>query len=157
MTKLDFDKMDSRASRPDHQAIDEVRIVTVPRWKESEVSGDEWRISARVEFYLKGHLIGERSFSNVRRALQYCDWATVDMFENHNPAPKFPDVSAICDQEGCKEIATHRFRLKKRFRNDGSEKEMLWKEHRCFCEKHKMRGDCGLDDADINYEFEGVQ
>lgn len=152
--KLDFNKMDSRAGRPDGQAFDEVRIFTVPRWKESELSGDEWRISGRIQFYLKGHLIGERSFRNVATALRYGDWATVDMFENHKPEPpKLPDVSAICDQEGCKEIATHRYRLVKRFRNDGSEKEMLWREHRCFCERHRTRGDCGLDDADANYEL----
>ena len=25
-------------------------------------------------------------------------------------------------------------------------------EYRAFCDQHKMRGDCGLDDADANYE-----
>lgn len=40
----------SKAYRPDAQAFDEVRITTVPRWKESELSGDEWRISAKMEF-----------------------------------------------------------------------------------------------------------
>lgn len=145
---------DSRASRPNHQAFDEVRIVTVPRWKESELSGDEWRISARIEFYLKGHLIGERSFGSVQSALRYGDWAAVEIGEGGGF--KWPDVTAICDQEGCKEVATHKHRLKKRFRNDGSEKEMLWPEHRCFCERHRVRGDCGLDDADANYEVEAI-
>ncbi len=44
----------NRALKPDAQAFDEVRIRTVPRWKESGLSGDEWRISATVEFWRKG-------------------------------------------------------------------------------------------------------
>lgn len=146
-----FSDRDVRASRPNHQAYDEVRILTSPRWKESEISGDEWRISGRIQFYLKGQLLGERSYSSVASALQYGDWAAVELFENG----KINSIDTIpyCDQEGCSEKAKYKFRLKKKFRNDGSEKEMLWKEHRCFCSQHKHRGDCGLEDADNNYEF----
>lgn len=43
-----------RALRPDAQACDEIRIYTVPRYKTSGLSGDEWRISAVTEFYRKG-------------------------------------------------------------------------------------------------------
>lgn len=141
---------DIRAGRPNHQAYDEVRIFTQPRWKESYFSGDEWRISGRIEFYLKGQLLGGRTYSNVASALQYGDWAAIELFENGQV--ETVDEFSYCDQEGCKEKAKYKFRLKKRYRNDGSEKEMLWKEHRCFCEQHRYRGDCGLDDADKNYE-----
>lgn len=144
---------DIRAGRPNGQAYDEVRIFTQPRWKESYLSGDEWRISGKIEFYLKGQLLGGRSYSSVASALQYGDWAAIELFENGKPNEI--DTASYCDQEGCNEKATHKYRLKKRYRNDGSEKEMLWKEHRCFCPRHKYRGDCGLDDGDKNYELIG--
>lgn len=140
-----------RASRPNAQAFDEVRITTHPRYKESEISGDEWRISARIEYYLKGHLIGSRSWRNAENALRYGDYGTVDMFENGKGLEKVPDVSALCDQEGCTEVATTKMHLKKRYRNDGSSYDPLYPEYRCFCDWHKHRGDCGLDDADDNY------
>lgn len=35
----------SRTCGPDYSMVDEVVIRTVPRYKESELSGDEWRIS----------------------------------------------------------------------------------------------------------------
>lgn len=38
----------SCALRPDAQAFDEIRIVTVPRYKQSGLSGDEWRIHAEA-------------------------------------------------------------------------------------------------------------
>lgn len=147
---------DIRANRPNAQAFDEVRITTRPRWKESEISGDEWRISGHIEFFLKGHKIGGSSWLNVETALRYGDWAVVDMFENgRNGGAHYPDVKDLCDQEGCSERATHKYRMKRRYRNDGSVKESFdgCLEHRCFCSRHKFRGDCGLDDADQNYEL----
>gem|GEM_PF-6705725 len=44
---------DRYALRPDAQAFDEIRIVTVPRYKTSGLSGDEWRISAMIQFFAK--------------------------------------------------------------------------------------------------------
>lgn len=44
--------------RPDAQAFDEVRIVTVPRYKQSGLSGDEWRISAAIRLYRKDGGVG---------------------------------------------------------------------------------------------------
>jgi hypothetical protein len=145
-----------RASRPNQQAFDEVRIVTHPRWKESELSGDEWRISATIEFYLKGQRIGQRIWRNTETALRYGDWSVVDMFESQNPKPNEVDVSSLCDQEGCQELATHKFKIKQRFRNDGSvmDRSFLGRdEHRCFCPRHHFRGDSGLEDGDHNYEL----
>lgn len=139
-----------RAHRPNHQAFDEVRITTSPRYKESHLSGDEWRISARIQYLLKGRLVHERSWRNADTALRYGDYGVVEMFEISMQA-KLPDVSDLCDQEGCAEKAKWRMHLKKRYRNDGSSYDPLSPEYRCFCEKHKRRGDCGLDDADNNY------
>ncbi len=45
------------ALKPDAQAFDEIRIKIVPRFKESELSGDGWRISCQFEFYRNGDII----------------------------------------------------------------------------------------------------
>lgn len=37
--------------------------------------------------------------------------------------------------------------------HDGHASELHTPEHRLFCERHKYRGDCGLDDADRNHIF----
>lgn len=143
----------SRAMRPNHQAFDEVRITTHPRYKESEYSGDEWRISGVIRFYNKGHLLGQSSYRNAETALRWGDWSAVSLFESGQVDTNIEFIDDRCDQEGCSSRWTHLFDLKKRFRDDGSVKEMPWPEYRCFCDKHSRRGNCGLDDADNNYEL----
>jgi len=55
----------------DDDWIDEIKIVTVPRYKTSGMSGDEWRFSARVQLWRKGHLMFERSFSKLHYAIDF--------------------------------------------------------------------------------------
>lgn len=55
----------------DDDWIDEVRITTVPRYKTSGMSGDEWRFSACVQLWRKGHLMFERSFSKLHYAIDF--------------------------------------------------------------------------------------
>ena len=38
----------------DDEWYDEIRVTTVPRFKTSGLSGDEWRRSAKVTFLRKG-------------------------------------------------------------------------------------------------------
>jgi hypothetical protein len=146
----DSTKQPSRANRPDGQFVDEVRIVTVPRWKESELSGDEWRISARIAFYRKGILVGEARSNNIRSAVQFVDWHMMNGGENGDI--KRPEIRDLCDQEGCSRPWTTMLNLKKRYSNDGFVHPGACPEYRCFCDRHKERGDCGLEDADSNYE-----
>lgn len=144
--------MINRALKPDAQGFDEVRIVTVPRWKESELSGDEWRISARIEFYRKGKLVHSASTRNVESGCAQVGYHHANGLDEGKGF--FAGETDICDQEGCCEKATVFLRLKKGFNRDGSERR-LWAndgEYRAFCLRHKMRGDCGLEDADNNYE-----
>lgn len=145
------------AEAPDAQRYDEVRIVTVPRWKESELSGDEWRISARVEMLRKGRVVFSRGFSTVETAAMclpalFAGWGVDDSGEY--------DVDAYhdgrknsCDQEGCREEPKHWLALKSRWDNAGNQRPVRKEgEYRQFCDRHKGRGDCGLDDNDDNYE-----
>lgn len=140
---------DCNALRPDAQAFDEVRIVTVPRYKTSGLSGDEWRISARVGFYRKGSLCHETSFSSIEYACGY-------LYAEYNNAISngkayFGGDGIHCDQEGCSKPKTVTYRLLSQFCREGHETRPLAPTYRHFCDEHKRRGDCGLDDADRNY------
>jgi hypothetical protein len=141
------------ALRPDAQAFDEIRIFTVPRYKTSGLSGDEWRIHAEAQFYRKGKLIFSEGCRNVETAagllfswyVKACDDAK----------GYFAGDGITCDQEGCHEPATVRYAKLAEYCNSGHKSTVFESsQYRHFCEKHKTRGDCGLDDADANYVSE---
>ncbi len=149
----------SRALKPDAQAFDEVRIVTVPRFKESGLSGDEWRISATIQFWRKGRLVHEVGSRNVEAACAQVGYRHANACDEGNAffagenLPAEEGGAPICDQEGCHSIATVTYRLKKGFSRDGHERQLFTGgEYRCFCERHKHRGNCSLEDSDDNYE-----
>ncbi len=138
------------ALRPDAQAFDEIRIVTIPRYKQSGLSGDEWRIHAEAQFYRKGKLIFSKGCRNVQTACGLLFAWHVEAQDDGKAY--FAGDGLTCDQEGCHEPATVRYRLVRAFcqaghENDPSDVSAL----RHFCDQHKTRGDCGLDDADQNY------
>ena len=66
---------------------------------------------------------------------------------------------ALCFQPGCADPAVTEYQLKRRFSRDGHDigpgeiggSPM----RRKFCARHARRGDCGLEDADSNYEVIG--
>ncbi len=148
--------MKSCAIRPDAQAFDEIRIVTVPRFKESGLSGDEWRIHAEAQFYRKGKLIFSEGCRNVQTAcgLLY-GWyvGAVDDAKGY-----FAGDGITCDQEGCHEPALYRYRRVRAYCQEGHESNPSDVSlYRHFCETHKTRGDCALDDADRNYVVEPME
>ena len=66
------------------------------------------------------------------------------------------DHARFCAQPGCSNEWTTLFKLKNRYRRDGSIVEIQeWTPNyvRGFCRKHTVRGDCGLEDSDENYEY----
>jgi hypothetical protein len=139
-----------RALRPDAQAFDEVRIVTVPRYKQSGLSGDEWRISATIQLWRKGKMIADRSFRDVETACNYASAVYHDACDNG--LAYFGGEGDTCDQEGCAELATVTYQLKAQYCREGHRTEPHRITIRKFCDRHKTRGDCGFDDADENYE-----
>lgn len=146
-----------RDQRPDAQAFDEVRITTVPRFKTSGLSGDEWRISAKIQFIRKGHVLHEDRAHTVETAIHALYWRSVEAGEAGKFAP-FPGEDDLCDQEGCSERATVTLRKIKdgcgRCGHTKPRESMLGGgiTIRRFCDKHKRRGDSSLDDSDDNYE-----
>jgi hypothetical protein len=144
------------AIRPDAQAFDEIRIITIPRYKTSGLSGDEWRIHAEAQFYRKGKLIFSAGSRDVRTAcgLLYSWYVTAcDDGKGY-----FAGDGITCDQEGCHEPALYRYRKIHDFCHDGHQTDPSEVSlYRHFCERHKTRGDCALDDADRNYTVETME
>lgn len=143
-------RIKSCALRPDAQAFDEIRIFTVPRYKESELSGNEWRIHAEVQFYRKGRLVHTEGCLNVEIAcgmLYYWHAKAIDDGKAY-----FAGDGVTCDQEGCSNTATRRFELLASYCREGHKgKPSDVSKYRHFCEKHKERGDCAFEDSDDNY------
>src|SRR5438132_6411439 len=152
---------ESRALRPDAQAFDQIHITTVPRFKTSGLSGDEWRISAKVELFRKGRMLHENSFRDVETAIAYLR-AVWDDAEGRY----FAGEGDFCDQEGCSATATVTYRVKNRYCNepyshkpipcDGEKSHLGAKDVvtvRKFCAHHSKRGDAAFDDSDANYEL----
>lgn len=141
------------ALRPNAQGFDEVRIVTVPRFKESYLSGDEWRISAAIQFFRKGKLISEATARDVETA---CGRVYAEHGNALDNGGWYAGDGVYCDQEGCGEPATVKYEKLFDYGRDGTKTEIHNPPSlRCFCERHSVRGDCGLDDADRNYKQEG--
>lgn len=144
-----------RALKPDAQAFDEIRIVTVPRYKQSYLSGNEWRISASIRFYRKGRLIHETFCSSIETATTLLGGHYLEAIDHGHGY--FGGEENFCDQEGCSEQATVTYRMKKEYSRDnptewnreyGKDEIMIRK----FCDKHKVRGDSSFNDCDENYE-----
>jgi hypothetical protein len=141
-----------RALKPDAQAFDEVRIFTVPRYKTSGLSGDEWRISATIQLLRKGKVVAERGAGTVESAAQFLPAFILQSIDDG--LGYFAGEGDVCDQEGCSNPATVTYKLKKHYCKEGHESEIVFgAQIRRFCQKHSKRGDCGLDDADRNYEL----
>jgi hypothetical protein len=143
------------ALRPDAQRFDEVRIVTVPRYKQSGLSGDEWRISGAIQLYRKGKLIHERHVRNVEMG---CVFAAGTLYEAQDDGKGyFAGDGVHCDQEGCADAATVRYRKKADYCREAHKTEPFEPSYRHFCDRHKTRGDCGFDDSDANYVEEPLK
>jgi hypothetical protein len=146
-----------RAMKPDAQAFDNIVIRTEPRYKQSDLSGDEWRISAVVELYRKGKKVHEFYCRNVETACYLLGAEHLKAVDDGKGY--FAGEEDICDQEGCEWDAAVTYKLKNRYCREGHKSEAkvasLGEDGivvRKFCDEHKRRGDCGLEDADDNYE-----
>lgn len=141
--------INNKATRPDRQRWDRVEMSTAVRWKESELSGDEYRISAVTRLFYKDHMVREFQFSDVDDAIRYLDGSIIF---NHADWD-FIDDSYLCDQEGFSKVASVKYKRLNAWTSRGDKETLYdWNLYRVFCDQHKTRGDCALDDADRNYE-----
>lgn len=142
-------------SHPDCEGFDRIEIDCVERWKSSVMSGDEWRFSYRVRAYFKGAVVLEYSRNRMREAVAHLPFE-IDRMRDDGAAKEWQNKrESCCDQPGCSREPTRWLRLKEEFssQGEGPLPHCEGIEHyRKFCEKHRRRGDCGREDADINYE-----
>lgn len=143
---------------PDDERYDHVEIVIQPRWKESELSGDEYRFSYIVKMWRKGQLIQANTFGRMEWAVAAVPYL-VEVSGDPGPGSTFDEkawekTQELCDQPGCSNEPTVFYERLKPYTRNGHElvKNEYAKEYRQFCDSHKHRGDCALDDADHNYK-----
>lgn len=131
--------------------FDEVHIKIVPRFKTSDMSGDEWRTSARLQFFRKGELVFERGVSTMEVAAAFLPYLLITVLENGEYDE--PKDSHKCTQPGCSKTATVELRMKQQY-HDGDILPDHGMEYRCkFCDEHAHRGDADYNDRDENYEL----
>lgn len=140
----------------DDDYIDEIRIALVERYKTSELSGDEWRFTAAIRFFRKGVKVWSRGFSNMAIAAASLGW----FYNVAREDPEFKPIldEHLCAQPGCNRGWAYEYRLKVGYTKRGEKLDQeRWGQfrdrHIRFCAQHKTRGDCGLSDADVNYEL----
>lgn len=140
----------------DDDWIDEVRITTVPRYKTSGLSGDEWRFSYCVQFFRKGIQLFEQCFGRLEWAIDYLPSLQHD-YRDHAIDTKDVDWDRFCANPGCPEDGVVEYELIDEYipRHGIKEEKRSWRGsvRRRFCEKHATRGDCGFEDADCNYRL----
>ena len=118
----------------DDDWIDEVRIINVPRYKTSGMSGDEWRFSYCVQLMRKGTVLFERSFIKLHYAIdflpaiqhEYSDKGTGSNDADGNAV----DFDKFCFNPGCKDDGVVEYELIDEYYPRIGKKE----------EKHSWRG-----------------
>lgn len=147
-----MEKKLTRAQKPAAQAFDEIKIICEPYFKQSGLSGDEWRTRYYTEFYRKGNLIHRNEgHTSLDSAVHLLSHTYLEAIDNGNGF--FDGEGNYCDQEGCKEIAIIQLEQTKQGCDRCGEvsEPKFSRLYRTFCEKHSVRGDSRLDDMDINY------
>lgn len=140
----------------DHETFDRIALIVVPRYKTSEMSGDEWRHGVEVVFYFKGEEVHRSYYSRMEYAVGFL---AAEFHKAQEPIPEKVielERSGRCDNVGCANSARYRFYPKRLTSPNGEWLDMQEKANmvyfRQFCEEHYVRGDCSREDADENYE-----
>lgn len=139
----------------DFESFDRVELVVVPRYKTSGLSGDEWRQHVDMRFYFKGELVHERGVGTMQAAVMMLGSEYVVAQEPIPDRVIEMENEGYCCQPSCAEMSVGRFRLRKTWGPQGQsldQSEVHSTYYAQFCTKHLRRGDCGLEDADGNYE-----
>ena len=139
---------------PKWEAFDEIRFCIVPRYKESSLSGDEWRQSVRVDFFFKGNAVHGFTARDMETAILFLgqEWTTA---QEPIPGRVLALEKNLCDQPSCGRPAVITYRIKQEFSNRGEKldcEDCYGIKYRRFCQIHMTRGDSSREDSDGNYE-----
>ncbi len=156
LANIDWDESFFHKRLAEFETYDEIRMVTVERWKSSGLSGDEWRYTVHVEFYFKGLLVETQYASNINNAIMLVGHYKLVGKDPYAGIPTaILDLEKVsCDQVHCPEKATKWFALKRQTSDRGEWLDMTdstFVYYRKFCDKHSNRGDCSREDNDENY------
>lgn len=143
----------------DFEVFDRITMEIVPRYKESGLSGDEWRQHVEVKFWFKGHEIASNGCRDMSAAAMLLgSWLIDSSSPIADKVLKLEDD--LCDQPSCTEPPTHRYILKELFSQRGEKLDVAdvhgARYFRKFCQKHGTRGNCGREDSDDNYVKEPI-
>lgn len=155
----------------DDERFDHVEITSHERWKESELSGDEWRFSFVAHFYSHGVEMMKRGGMSVEDCLiSAAHWFRHSRKMDEDPstvaewAVAMAAVEERCAQPRCSEFWVVLYHPIKKYTRNGTADGTHWDDRgkpnglgwlavRGFCDRHRHRGDCDLEDADDNYEL----
>lgn len=140
----------------DDEGVDRIVLSVVDRFKQSGLSGDEWRYSVDVSFHRKGKEVYRTHYGKMQwaiMALAY-EWMT---WPEKSPTPMWGLDEKQCAQYGCAEPAEVVYRLKEEFsaQGEGPIPDTLHNCRRAYCAKHRERGDSDREDCMDNYEVVG--
>lgn len=148
-------EMMHHVNHPEDERFDEIHIYIQERWKESELSGDEWRFSYCAEVKRKGETVITINANKLQWLLAGLQWRMLIAGEENNfDQDAWEKTKFFCDQPGCANLPTVFYKRLKPYTSFGDElvDHDYRNEYRQFCERHEDRGDCDLDDANHNYE-----
>ena len=142
-----------RSRLEDDKFIDLIIIETIPRFKTSGLSGDEWRTSVRATAFRKGRLVAEKNVVNILYAQQMM--ATNDWWTDDEAIPDPRMCEDLCDQPSCDQPWTVMYkRVTEGCGRCGATRQAYegFDQFQAFCSRHAHRGDCSLSDSDTNYQ-----
>ena len=112
-----------------------------------------------VHLYRKGHLVWTVSeVRTLRDAAGHLPWDLIIAGERHDAVSVEEATKHLCAQPGCRTEPTACYLIKQEYDHCGNPQDaelarLVGPHKRCFCEQHRHRGDCALEDADTNYEL----
>jgi len=145
------------SSIPGQQYYDEVTIRTIPRFKTSSASGNEWRIKAEAIFRRKGVVLGTMTGSDAPSLAEQIRSGNI----HWNTRAFDPHVfDSFCAQDGCSEPGINTHRVLQTYCNSCAHPERDMSPIlgdtvlvRSFCARHSDRGDASYNDRNENYEL----
>lgn len=136
----------------DWEPYDAIIISIKPRYKTSELSGDEWRTTTIIDFCFKHEVFRSETASSIEAAVMMLGGLLIG---GGGLLKEYLELERkCCDQKGCSNPAIGRLELKRLTAADGSwldSTDNTMRYYRQFCAEHIQRGDCDREDSDDNY------
>lgn len=120
--------------------------------------GTHQKTPVTVHLYRKGHLLWTvPEIRPLRDAAGHLPWDMIIAGEQHDAIRAEEATKHLCCQPGCRAEPVVTYRIITQYDDCGNARDADWvrtcgEAKRHFCQRHRHRGDCALEDADVNYE-----